>query len=134
MFKGSQSADDPDSLYQGGKPNREVFLNRRAQYYWRLRERFENTYKAVNGQYMNPDDMISLSSEIKCLDQLRSEVCRIPQKRNNNGKIQIMSKIDMMKKPYELPSPNMGDSLMMAMYAPKTIKSAVKIKFKGWGG
>jgi len=133
MFKGSQSPDDADSLYQGGKANREVFFNRRAQYYWKLRERFENTYKAVvRGQYINPDDMLSLSSNIPNIDQLRSEVCRIPQKRNNNGKIQIMSKIDMAKKPYELPSPNMGDSLMMCMFSPKLTGKPVKIKFKGW--
>lgn len=132
MFKGSQSPENPDSLYLGGKPNREVFYNRRAQYYWKLRERFENTYKAINGQYINPDDLISLSSNIPTIDQLRSEVCRIPQKRNNNGKIQIMSKVDMMKKPYELPSPNMADSLMMAMFSPKITGAPVKIKFKGW--
>jgi len=133
MFKGSQSPDDADSLYQGGKANREVFFNRRAQYYWKLRERFENTYKAVvKGQYINPDDMLSLSSNIPNIDQLRSEVCRIPQKRNNNGKIQIMSKIDMAKKPYELPSPNMGDSLMMCMFSPKLTGKPVKINFKGW--
>jgi phage terminase large subunit len=133
MFKGSQSPDDADSLYQGGKANREVFFNRRAQYYWKLRERFENTYKAVvRGQYINPDDMLSLSSNIPNIDQLRSEVCRIPQKRNNNGKIQIMSKIDMAKKPYELPSPNMGDSLMMCMFSPKLTGKPVKINFKGW--
>ena len=77
--------------------------------------------------------MISLSSGIESLDQLRAEVCRIPLKRNNNGKIQIMSKIEMAKKPYQLPSPNMGDSLMMSMFSPKAnAAQAVKINFSGW--
>jgi hypothetical protein len=45
-----------------------------------------------------------------------------------------MSKIDMAKKPYQLPSPNMGDSLMMAMFSPKaTQQNAVKLNFSGWG-
>jgi hypothetical protein len=45
-----------------------------------------------------------------------------------------MSKIDMAKKPYELPSPNMGDALMMSMFSPKAVqKTAVKINFSGWG-
>lgn len=133
MFKGSESPEDADALYLDGKRNRDVFYNKRAQYYWRLRERFENTYKAVTkGQYINPDDMISISSNMLTIDQLRSEVCRIPQKRNNNGKIQIMSKLDMAKKPYELPSPNMADALMMSMYAPTQANTTVKIRFKGW--
>jgi hypothetical protein len=77
--------------------------------------------------------MISLSSSIDCLDQLRSEVCRIPLKRSTNGKIQIMSKIEMKKKPYELPSPNLGDSLMMSMFSPKIQLNKVStIKFTGW--
>ena len=38
-----------------------------------------------------------------------------------------------MAKKYQLPSPNMGDALMMAMFSPKQIaKQAVKINFSGW--
>lgn len=140
MFKGSESPEDAESVYASGagqhKTNRDTFANKRAQYWWKLRERFHNTYQAVqNGRYTNPDDMISLSSGIESLDQLRAEVCRIPQKRNNNGKIQIMSKLEMAKKPYQLPSPNMGDALMMSMFSPKaTAGKVVKINFSGWGG
>ena len=142
MFRGSEGAEDPDVTYIDSsdrdskkiKTNKETFLNRRAQYYWKLRDRFYSTYRAVTkGEYIAPDELLSLSSDITCLDQLRAEVCRIPLKRNNNGKIQIMSKLDMSKKPYELPSPNMADSLMMAMYAPKPKTKTKKINFKGWG-
>jgi len=139
MYKGSESPEDADQPYSDGgsqraKSNRETFANKRAQYYWRLRDRFEATHRAVSkGEYINPDEMISLSSGIEKLDQLRSEVCRIPLKRTNTGKIQIMSKIEMAKKPYEIPSPNMGDALMMSMFRPKPKLEAVKqIKFKGW--
>jgi phage terminase large subunit len=134
MFKGSQTPDDPERPYQNSKSNRETFQNRRAQYWWKLRDRFEATYRAVTkSQYIDPDELISLSSEISVLDQLRSEICRIPQKRNNSGKIQILSKIDMAKKPYELPSPNMGDSVMMSMFSPRVSQlQAKKIKFQGW--
>jgi phage terminase large subunit len=137
QFRGSETPDDAAVPYSGkdSKTNKDTFFNKRAQYWWKLRDRFEATYRAVvKGEYVNPDDIISLSSDIDVLDQLRSEVCRIPQKRSNNGKIQIMSKIDMAKKPYELPSPNMGDALMMSMFSPKAVqKQAVKINFKGWG-
>jgi len=43
-----------------------------------------------------------------------------------------MSKIEMARKPYQLPSPNMGDALMMACYRPKTLASPSKINFAGW--
>ena len=139
MFKGSEGVEDPELPYtEGGsnrnKSNKDTFFNKRSQYWWRLRDRFYNTYRAVEkGEYINPEDMISLSSKIEVLDQLRSEVCRIPIKRNNTGKLQVMSKIDMAKKPYQIPSPNMGDALMMAMYKPNTFKQQqVKIEFAGW--
>jgi len=139
MFKGSEAAEDPKEIYcdkdkTGGKSNKDTFLNKRAQYYWRLRDRFYSTYRAVvKGEYVDPEEMISLSSSIKCLDQLRSEVCRIPLKRNNNGKIQIMTKLEMSKKPYELPSPNLADSLMMTMFTPKRKSQVEAIEFEGWG-
>lgn len=139
MFRGSESPDDPKAVYDAegkarSKTNAETFLNKRAQYYWRLRDAFYKTFKAVqHGEYINPDELISLSSSIGALDQLRSEVCRIPRKYNSSGKIQIMSKQDMAKKPYELPSPNMADALMMAMYYPQKQRDTVAaIEFEGW--
>jgi phage terminase large subunit len=122
MFRGSEGVDSPDTMYsfdnkgvpiRNPKTNRETFKNKRAQYYWALRDRFYNTYRAVvRGEYVDPDTMISLdSSGIDNIDALRSEVCRVPIKANNNGYIQIMSKIEM--KSIKIPSPGMADSLMM---------------------
>jgi hypothetical protein len=39
----------------------------------------------------------------------------------------------MAKKPYSIPSPNMGDALMMSMHSPK-LKNVkpVEINFSGW--
>ena len=146
IFKGSEAAENPDHYFidtdnpnpKNKKTNKDSLKNKRAQYYWRLRDRFYATYRAiVKGDYIDPDKMISLSSDIKCIDQLRAEVCRIPLKRNDNSKIQIMSKLEMSKKPYELPSPNLADSLMMLMvefiYDAKPAHKAVKVKSaKGW--
>ena len=119
-FHGSGAVDDPDRVYDskatGGKPkkNKELFKNRRSQYYIRLANLFYNTYRAVEGgEYVDPDEMISISSEIPCLDQLRAEVCRIPLQENNRGYLQIMSKKDM-KLIHKIDSPNMADCLMMS--------------------
>lgn len=140
IFRGSESVDDPELEYIEAdsldsakrKTNKDTFYNKRAQFYIKLRDRFYNTWRAVvKGDYVNPDEMISLSSDIKHLDRLRAEVCRIPLKRNNNGKIQIMSKLDMSK--LDIPSPNMADALMMCMFAPKPAAKPMTINFKGWG-
>ena len=139
LFKGSESPYDPELPYtlgglQKAKTNKETFFNKRAQMWWKLRDRFEATYRAVSkGQYINPEELISLSSEIDSIEQLRSEVCRIPLKRANSGKIQILSKVEMAKKPYSIPSPNMGDALMMSMHTPKlSMVKPVQIDFAGW--
>lgn len=143
MFKGSEAVADPEAIYQPSeskkqaKTNKETFRNKRAQFYWRLRDRFYATYRAVTkGEYIDPDLMISLSSGIEDMDTLRAEVCRIPLKDNGNGYIQIMNKKEMLA--LELPSPNMADSLMMSMFTPKVsrvvqpvrIPKPYKAKFK----
>lgn len=123
QFKGSNTPDEPDAVYERPdkvnvdkiKTNKEAFYNKRAQYYWKLRDRFFNAYRAiVKKEYVNPDEMISISSEIENIAQIRSEICRIPKKPNGNGKIQIMSKKEMWDK-HKIKSPNMADSMMMSM-------------------
>ncbi|MCK5611004.1 phage terminase large subunit [Candidatus Pacearchaeota archaeon] len=119
QFKGSQSPYSPDSIYQPldndsrkPKSNKESFLNQRAQCYWALRDSIRKTYKAVKkGQYINPEELISFSSGITHLDVLRSELCSIPRKFGGSGKIQLMSKIEMLK--MGITSPNIADCIMM---------------------
>ena len=114
MFKGGETPSNPDHKYNEGKSNKDTFKNKRAQNYWMLRDRFKNTHDAVTrGKYVNPEDMISIPSELECIDQLRSEVCRIPQKYNANGLNQLKSKEDMRK--MGIASPNLADALMMTM-------------------
>lgn len=124
MFKGSEGVDFPDQIYQPddrmesskARSNKQTFRNKRAQYYWMLRDRFFNTYRAVvKKEYVDPGELISISSQIKSIDALRSEVCRIPKKANGNGLIQILNKEEMLK--LKIQSPNMADSLMMSMKA-----------------
>lgn len=121
MFKGSEAADSPEGVYEPldsdvakAKKNKETFANKRAQYYWALRDRMFKTWQAVKkGKYFNPDELISLSSEIKDIDILRSEVCRIPRKYIASGRIQLLTKAEMKK--LDIDSPNMADALMMLM-------------------
>lgn len=112
-FCGSDGVDDPDAMYQDDRMNKNLFKNKRAQFYWYLRERFRRTYNAIEkGEYIPPDEMISLSSSITCIEQLKSELVRVPRKRtSNNNLVQIMSKPEM--KQMRIKSPNLADSVMM---------------------
>ena len=129
IFRGSEGADYPDALYEPietnaaqSRSNKDTFKNKRSQYYTILADRMYRTYRAITkGEYQDPDQMISFSSDIKDMPALRSEVCRIPRKPNGNGRIQIMSKEDMKK--IEIESPNRADAVMMALAIPDKIKT-----------
>ena len=130
MFRGSGGVDNPEAIYQPdekleraqSRKNKDTFLNKRAQNCMKIRDRFFNTYRAVvKGDYINPDELISVSSKIECLGQFRSETCRIPRKPNGRGLIQIMSK-DEMKSKLKIASPNLFDSAMMSEEQPDVIQ------------
>jgi len=134
MFKGSNSPEDPTKAYDGkskkeNNTNQDVFRNRRAQYYIRLRDKIYKTYQVVtNKGYYDKDELISFSSTIEKLSLLRAELCRIPTKPNSNGVIQILSKPEMAK--MGIDSPNIADSVMMLMVIPesKTVKPRRKVR------
>lgn len=124
QFDGAEGAQDPDGEYEpilgegfvdieGKRTNASMFINMRAQCYWRLRDRMFKTYLAVTkGKYFNKDELISFNSEMKSLVALRAELCRIPRKMNvPSGRIQILSKPEMLK--LKIKSPNMADAVMM---------------------
>lgn len=93
----------------------------RAQGYMLLMDRMYNTYCAVvKGQYMNPDEMISLDSEGvgAFMGKLRAECCRLPRKRNANQKFDVMDKKTLRSK-YKMASPGMADVLSMLMLPPE---------------
>jgi len=141
-FHGGAGVEFPEQPYTApGKAdhdarprlNKDAIFNLRAQYAQRLADRFRNTYRAVvKGEYIDPDEMISLSSDIEDLDGLRAEVCRVPTKPNGSGKIQLMTKQEMARPPLSLPSPNRFDALMMTQIIPDTADEPVVIKFTGW--
>jgi len=118
-FLGNDIPDQPETLYRDDRSMHDVFRNRRAQAFWFLRDRFEATYRAVEkGEYINPEELISLSSEMEGVKQLVSELSRIERKRgaSNNNMIQIESKDDMKRRGVK--SPNLADALMYAFSNP----------------
>jgi phage terminase large subunit len=137
-YRGSGEVEDKRAKYDGlgsmgakdkPKTNADTFHNKRAQNYMRLAQRFFDTWQAVeNGVYIDPENLISISSNIKLIDKLRAEVCRIPRKDNRNGKIQLMSKKEMKQK-YDIDSPGMADCLAMGEEIPYKKRAAVNLSF-----
>lgn len=139
-FRGSEGADNPDQIYDPGsavekqKRNKDMFVNKRAQYYWTLRTRMFRTYQAVeNGERLaSPDDLISFSSDIAELQALRAEICRVPRKYNTSGRIQLMTKQEMLK--LGIDSPNMADAVMMLMRRVEVKVTITRPRAVGWAG
>ncbi|WP_176876684.1 MULTISPECIES: phage terminase large subunit [unclassified Pseudomonas] len=123
VFRGSESPDYPDAVYAPAmaspvaqqKTNRDVFRNKRAQYYFELRDRAYRTYRAVElGEYHDPARLISFDSSIDILHRLRAELCRMPIKPNGNGLFELYTKEEMKSK-FKMASPNLADSVMILM-------------------
>ncbi len=93
--------------------NTDFFANMKAQGWWKLRVRFEKTYKAITQNIIYPpDELISLDSG--CLSNLHEIVLQLSQptqKTNGAGKMVVDKKPDGER------SPNLADAVMMC-YAP----------------
>lgn len=134
MYKGSNAVENPNAVYEGAwsegqKQNKDMFYNKRSQYYVMLALRFYNTYRAVvKKEYVDPDELISINGDIKLLQKLRAEVCRLPRKNNATGKIQMMPKQEMKAK-LKIASPNMADCLAMAQETPQAKVKSQELVF-----
>lgn len=115
-FNAGGSVVNPENEYMVGKKNKDMFSNIKAQAWWQMRDRFSKTYKAVReGADYPPDELISLSSTLPHLEQLKAELSRPMVDYDNNGRAKVESKKDMAKR--GIPSPNLADSLIMS-FAP----------------
>ncbi|CAG0905798.1 unnamed protein product [Cyprideis torosa] len=114
-FGAGDGVDDPDSQYlDSERLNKDMFRNKRAQYWWLLRDRFFRTFEAVDkGRYHDPLTLISINGDMPKLAELKSELVKVQRKRTAGVRlVQIESKDEMRKR--GIPSPNLADSLMMS--------------------
>lgn len=108
-FRGSGAVHSPDREMVKGRKNKDYFANAKAQAWWALRIRFQNTYRAVaEGLPFNADDLISISSAIQYREALVSELSQPTYTINTVGKIIVD------KTPEGAKSPNLADSMMIA--------------------
>jgi phage terminase large subunit len=107
----SAAVDNPDREYMPGKKNKDMFLNKKAQAWWTLADKFRNTFNAVNGKPYDPEKLVSISSGIQHLEKLKAELSQ-PNRDYVNGKVKVESKADMKKR--GVASPNLADAFVMA--------------------
>ncbi|MDH0030330.1 MULTISPECIES: terminase [unclassified Acinetobacter] len=113
-FRGSGAVNDPDGEIVEKRTNKDFFANLKAQSWWYLRLRFQNTYRALNGQEYDPDMLISLSSrdiDQNEMTQLVMELSQPTYTKNGVGKILVN------KQPDGAISPNRADAVMIC-YCP----------------
>lgn len=121
-FRGSGEVINPDDEFFKGdenfpsRTNKDFFANRKAQAWWSLRLRFQNTFRAVNGAPYDPDNIISIDPGLPELSKLVSELVQPTYQINTAGKILID------KAPKGTRSPNRADAVMI-LYAPETAKA-----------
>ena len=117
-FRGSGEILQPEHQMVKGRKNKDFFANRKAQSWWSLRIRFQNTFRAINalanGEKVefNQDDLIVISSKLPMFAKLMIELSQPTYELNIAGKVLIN------KKPDGTRSPNLADVLMM-LYSPR---------------
>lgn len=115
-FRGSAGVIKAESKDFGDRQNKDFFANFKAQAWWTLRKRFENTYNAiVKNEIKDINEMISIPKTLPYLNKLLSELSQPTYSINGTGKIVID------KKPEGTKSPNLADALMMC-FAPVSRK------------
>lgn len=132
-FNAGGAVFEPTVEYSLGKTNEDQFSNIKAQAWWRLADRFRNTYDAVtNGRHYPVDKLISIDPEFPQLNKLIAELSTPKRDFDNNGRVKVESKKDLAKR--EVKSPNIADAAVMCfapMHSPIRISSAALAKAMG---
>lgn len=85
----------PNQEFMPGMKNKEMFCNIKAQMWWIARQRFVNTYNAINkGKKFPPEQLISISSDVELYEDLVLELSQPKEARDGEGKIKVESKKD----------------------------------------
>ena len=104
-------------VFEGQIKNKDFFSNLKAQTWWGVADRFRNTYDAVkNGGKYPVDELISLAQDMPNLEKLMTELSTPLRDFDNNGRVKVESKKDLLKR--DVPSPNLGDGFVMC-FSPK---------------
>lgn len=112
-FNAAGEVQHKEKEYAPKIKNKEKFENLKAQAWQDVADRLRNTYNAVNkGMKFKPDELISISSEIDCLESLKTELATPHKDTSKRGLDMVESKKDLAKR--DVKSPNKADAFIMA--------------------
>lgn len=107
-FRGSGGVFEPKGEDVKGRKNLDYYKNTKAQGWWNLRTRFQNTYRLIKqGTPCSYDDIICIPSTLPFCTKLVSELSQPTYSQNPIGKMLVNKQPDGVK------SPNLGDAVMM---------------------
>lgn len=106
-FLGAHSPEGKDKIFTDKITNGQYFRNKKAQSWWNLRLRLENTLRLLDGEQINPNRCLFINENIINLDKLLLELSQASYKHEE-------SKLMVDKQPNDEASPNMADAIHMA--------------------
>ncbi|WP_226780333.1 PBSX family phage terminase large subunit [Oceaniglobus trochenteri] len=113
-WSGGASVLDPDGRIEPNNPqsplNKDQYQNLKAQAWFSLRKRFENSHKAARGKPYDPEMMIDLPADLPNLAQIEEELTQPQHKTSGTGKTMVD------KQPDGARSPNLADAINMAFF------------------
>jgi len=135
---GVWNPDKPMHLGDTRKKRKEFFENAKAAAWYEFALRCRNTYRAIHhGEKYDIDEMISISSDLKSLGELKLQLSSPLSVVSENDKYAVEKKKDMSKR--GIASPNIADAVIMASL-PRVYKkfripeSVVKLSLAQVGG
>lgn len=113
-FNAGAKVNNPKKKYKNTEnTNEDMFSNLKAQTWWDIADRVKNTYNAVvKGFPIADDEVISLSSDLDCLEDLIIELSTPMKDTDKNGRVKVESKEDLLSR--GIKSPNLADAFVMA--------------------
>jgi hypothetical protein len=112
-YRGSSSPVFPENIApRTGRKWEDLAANRKAQAWIHLRQCFEQSHRAANGEDYDPDGIISINPKIPELSRLTAELAQPTMSPNSAGKL-LVDKIGQGER-----SPNLGDAVCM-VFAPR---------------
>lgn len=111
-FNAGGAIINPEREYAPKIKNKDKFENLKAQAWQDVADRFRNTYNAVTkGEVFDASDLISISSDIPKLEQLKIELSTPTKRYSKRGLDMVETKEEMAKR--GVASPNLADAFIM---------------------
>ena len=106
-FLGASKPKGYDINYLDNITNSQYFRNLKAQSWWSLRIKVENTLRLLDGENININNCFFIDKNISNLDKLMLELSQASYK-HEDGKLMVD------KQPNNESSPNLGDAIVMS--------------------